>query len=342
MKAVIVRSHGGLDALLHEEMEDPVPRADEVLVEVRAVGVNHLDLWVRRGVPGHTFPLPLIPGNEIAGVVLEVGERVDHVASGDEVVLAPGVSCGVCAPCRSGRDHHCRHYGILGESRDGGYAERIVVPRENVLAKPANLSFEEAAAVPLVFLTAWHMLVKRAALRPGETVLVHAGGSGVGSAAIQVAKLWGGEVIATASSAAKLERAAKLGADHTIDYGREDFVKRVKEITGKKGADIVFEHVGKSTWAGSLRALARQGRLVTCGATTGADVTIDLRHIFFKSQSILGSTMGSTGELIEILGHFEAGRFCPVVDEVMPLADAAEAHRLLEERSVFGKGVLLP
>lgn len=338
----MVREHGGREALLHEKVEDPVPRADEVLVEVRATGVNHLDIWVRKGVPGHRFPLPLIPGNEISGVVLETGECVENVSAGEEVVLAPGVSCGHCIACRSGRDHHCRKYGILGESRHGGYAERIVVPRDNVLPKPANLSFEQAASLPLVFMTAWHMLIGRASLRPGETVLVHAGGSGVGSAAIQVAKLWNARVITTAGSDEKLRRAALLGADHLINYNEENFARKVKEITGGKGVDVVFEHVGTDTWEGSLRSLAWQGRLVTCGATTGADASINLRHLFFKSLSILGSTMGSRAELMEVLTHVEGGRLKPTVDRTLPLADAAEAHRLIEEREVFGKIVLLP
>jgi len=342
VKGVIVREHGGAEALLYQEVDDPSPRADEVLVEVRATGVNHLDLWVRKGVPGHKFPLPLIPGNEISGVVLETGDRAGNVSVGDEVLLAPGVSCGLCMACQSGRDHHCRQYGILGESRHGGYAEKIVVPRENVLPKPKNLTFEEAASIPLVFMTAWHMLVARAGLKPGETVLVQAAGSGVGSAAIQVAKLWNAVVITTAGSDEKLERAARLGADHLINYEKCDFAKRVKEITGGKGADIVFEHVGEKTWAGSLRSLAWQGRLVTCGATTGADVSINLRHLFFKSLSILGSTMGSRGELMELLGHVESGLLKPSVHQTLPLADAAEAHRLLEERTVFGKIVLVP
>jgi len=342
MQAVVVKEHGGPEVLRIQEVPDPQPAAHEVLVAVRAVSVNHLDLWLRRGVPGHTFPLPLIPGNDVAGLVVETGSAMDGIAAGMEVVLAPGVSCGHCRACLSGRDHHCRGYGILGEERDGGYAGLIAVPRANVLPKPAALSFEEAAAFPLTFLTAWHMLVERAALRPGESVLVHAGGSGVGSAAIQIAKLWQATVIATAGSAAKMERARALGADHVINNREQDFAAEVARITGKRGVDIVFEHVGAATWKGSLRCLAWQGRLVTCGATTGADVTLNLRHLFFKSQSVLGSTMGSKSDLWEVLAHIEAGRLHPVVDRVLPLGEAREAHRLLEEREIFGKVVLVP
>ena len=342
MKGVIIRDHGGPETLRVEDLPDPVARAGDVLVEVKATALNHLDIWVRKGVPGHTFPLPLVPGNDVAGVVLETGDGVDRFERGDEVVLAPGVSCGVCEACLSGRDNMCRSYGILGESRDGGCAGKIAVPLANVMPKPANLSFEEAASMPLAFLTAWHMLVDRAKIRPGETVLVHAGGSGVGSAAVQIAKMWGATVIATAGSAAKASRAGELGADHAIDHSKEEWVKSVRSITGKKGVDVVFEHVGEATWEGSLRSLARHGRLVTCGATSGHEVKVDLRHLFFKSISLLGSTMGTKGEVAELLRHAAAGRLKPVVDRVLPMDEVAEAHRLIEERRVFGKVVLVP
>ncbi|RMG18722.1 MAG: alcohol dehydrogenase [Planctomycetota bacterium] len=342
MKAVVVRAHGGLDALEVCTLPDPVPRADEVLVEVHAAGVNHLDVWVRKGVPGYEFPLPLVPGNDVAGVVREVGERVAGISPGDEVVLAPATSCGRCAACFQGRDHHCRDYCILGEHRDGGWAEFVVVPRENVLPKPTRLSFVEAASMPLTFLTAWHMLVARARIRPGETVLVQAAGSGVGVAGIQIAKLWGAQVIATAGSPAKLERARALGADHVIDYRREDVPARVKELTAGRMCQVVFDHVGVDSWRASTASLAWQGRLVTCGATTGPKVELNLAHLFFKSLSILGSTMGSKGELVEVLAHAEAGRLAPVVDSVLPLGEAREAQRRLEAREVFGKLVLVP
>jgi NADPH:quinone reductase-like Zn-dependent oxidoreductase len=342
MKAILVREHGGLDALEYVDVPDPTPAADQVLVEVKASGVNHLDVWVRRGVPGYTFPLPLIPGNDTAGVVLEVGERVEGIAPGDEVLLAPATSCGRCEACFQGRDHHCRSYKILGEHQNGGWAERIVVPRENVLPKPKDLSFAEAASMPLTFLTAWHMLVGRVGIKPGETVLVQAAGSGVSSAGIQIAKLWGATVIATAGSAAKLERARELGADHLIDYTSEDVAGRVKELTGGRMCEVVFDHVGADSWKASMSSLAWQGRLVTCGATTGPLVKLNLAHLFFKSLSVLGSTMGSKGELVELLRHVEAGRLKPVVDSTLPLSEAREAQRRLEAREVFGKLVLIP
>ncbi len=340
MKVIIVREHGDLTALRHEEVADPQPQAGEVQVAVRACGVNHLDIWLRRGVPGHAFPLPLIPGNDVAGVVSALGAGVQGIKLGDEVVVAPGVSCGACQPCLSGRDQHCRSYGILGEHRHGGYAEFVVVPRVNVFAKPPNLSFEQAAALGVAFLTAWHMLVARARLLPGEQVLVQAAGSGVGSAAIQIARLWGAEVIATASSLAKLARAESLGAKHLIHSQNEDVAQRVKALTAGRGVDVVVEHVGPATWEGSMRSLSWQGRLVTCGATTGPQVSLQLRHLFFKSQSVLGSTMGSKGEFCEILKQAERGALRPIIDRTMPMTDVAAAHAALEAREVFGKIVL--
>lgn len=342
MRGVIVREHGDLHALRHETLPDPKAGPGEVVVRVKACGVNHLDLWVCRGVPGHAFPLPLIPGNDIAGEVHALGGGIVDLKIGDPVVVAPGVSCGVCQRCLSGRDQHCRHYGILGEHRDGGYAEYVKVPRANIMAKPDNLSFEQAACFGVPFLTAWHMLVARAEALPGETVLVQAAGSGVGSAAVQIAKLWEARVIAVASTDAKLERAKALGADFMINHQKEDIAKQVKSITGGAGADVVIEHVGPATWAASVKSLAWQGRLVTCGATTGGEVPLNLRHLFFKSLSFLGSTMGSKGEFMEVLQHAAAGRLKAVVDTVLPLTEVAEAHRRLHAREVFGKLVLTP
>jgi len=339
MKAIVIREHGGFDKLELTDVPDPKPKPGEALVRVRAVALNHLDLWVRRGVPGHKFPLPMIPGSEVAGIVEHVSPDSGWKA-GDEVVVAPGYSCGMCVACLSGNDQLCQRYGMFGETTSGGAAELIAVPIRNLIRKPASLSFVEAAAIPLDMLTAWHMLIARAQLRPGETVLVHAGGSGIGSAAIQIAKLWGATVYATAGSAEKAAGAKKLGADETIEYRTNDFLSEVRRLTGKRGVDIVVEHVGAETFDRSIRSLARGGRLVTCGATTGAEVTINLRLIFFKLLSILGSTMGSLAELHEIMKHVEAGRLRPVVDRVLPLRDVAEGHRVLEAREAFGKVVL--
>lgn len=343
MRAAVVREHGGLDRVSIEERPVPAPGPAEVLVRVRAAGMNHLDLWVRRGVPGHRFPLPLVLGCDFAGVVEAVGSSaVTNCGPGDEVCVAPGFSCGTCARCLAGEDNLCRGYGIFGEMRDGGCAEYAVVPAANVLPKPPEMPFEQAAAWPLAFLTAWHMLSVRAALRPGETVLVHAAGSGVGSAAVQIAKLLGARVIATAGTEAKAARARELGADETVVHTQEDFAAAVRRLTAKRGVEVVFEHTGSATWDGSVRSLAWGGRLVTCGATSGAEAKVDLRVLFFKQLSLLGSTMGSRAELWTLLGLIREGRLRPVVDRVMPLAEVREAHRAMEGREQFGKIVLVP
>lgn len=335
MKAIVVREHGGPEKLEMAEVADPVARPGYAVVNVRAVGLNHLDVWLRRGVPGHKFPLPMIPGSEPAGVIDSVDDP--RWKAGDEVVVAPGFSCGVCVQCLSGNDPLCRNSGIFGETIDGGAAEKIAVPVRNLIRKPANLSFAEAAAFPLDMLTAWHMLVTRAQLRPGETVLVQAGGSGVGSAGIQIAKLWGANVIATAGTAEKAERARSLGADETIVYTQTDFVEEVRRLTGKRGVDVVFEHVGGEVFERSLRTLTKGGRLVTCGATAAGEATLNLRLVFFKLLSILGSTMGSLAELHQIVSFVEQGRLRPVIDRVLPLSEVREGHRVLEAREAFGK-----
>ena len=342
MQSVWIAEHGGLEALSVCERPRPAPGPGEVLVEIRAAGLNHLDLWVRRGVPGHRFPLPLIPGCDGAGVIAACGEGVDHVAVGDAVIISPGTSCGVCPQCLAGQDPLCRSYGILGETQDGTCAEFACVPAANVVPKPERVSFLEAGCFALVALTAWTMLVERARIAPGEDVLILAGGSGVGSLGIQIAKLFGCRVIATAGSDAKLARLTELGADEVIHHGHEDIAARVKELTDKRGVDVVFEHVGEATWQASLRSLAWGGRLVTCGATTGAKAECDLRLVFFKSLSILGSTMGSKGtvpKLVKLLGD---GQLRVQLAETLPLSKVETAHRLLEERHVFGKVVVVP
>ena len=342
IRCVVVRQHGGYDQLLLEERPLPAPAPGQVRVRVAAIGLNHLDTWVRRGVPGHKFPLPLITGSDGAGVIDAIGAGVTGISEGDEVVILPGVSCGVCEACQSGVDQLCRHYHILGESCDGTAAEAVCVPAANVARKPKNLTMPEAACIGLVFQTAWNMLVRRAELRAGETVLVHAGLSGVGSAAVQIANLLGARVIATAGGARKCELVRQLGAWQVIDYQVRDWVAEVRSSTGKAGVDVVFEHVGQATFEGSLKSLARGGRVVTCGATTGGNVAISLHAVFFKSLSILGSTMGSKGDLRQILRLFEQGRLRPLLDRALPLAEAGEAHRALEERTAFGKLVLTP
>ncbi len=342
MKAVVIRAHGGPEVLKIEEVPDPVPGPGEVVVRVRAVALNHLDLWVRRGLPGAPFHLPAITGADAAGDVHAVGAGVDDIAVGTPVLVMPGISCGHCAHCVSGADQLCARYGILGESCDGALAELVKVPRENVIAKPERLSYEDGAAMSLTFLTAWHMLVARAELRGGETVLVQAGGSGVGVAGIQIARFVGAHVIATAGSEDKRQAALDLGAHAVVDSRDPSWPKAVKELTGGRGIDVVFEHVGGETFERSLRVLAKAGRVVTCGATSGVDVKVNLRHVFFKSQSILGSTMGSKGEYHQLVALYAQGIFRPVIDRVLPLSEIQAAEAALEAREVFGKVVLVP
>ena len=342
MRAVIVRSFGGPEVLEYTDVPEPRIRANEVLVEVKACALNHLDIFVRDGLPGIEIPLPHILGSDIAGVVREVGELVTWVKTGDEVMVNPGVSCGHCEACLSGEDNLCREYDMIGYRRDGGYAELVAVPGTNIIPKPAKLSWEEAAALPLVTVTAWHMLVTRVDVQPGENVLVHAAGSGVGSIAIQIAKLRGARVITTASTDEKLEKARELGADVTINYTREDWPKEVRRLTDRKGVDVVVEHTGAATWPGSISSLKNNGRLVTCGATSGYDARTDLRQVFFRHLNILGSFMGSKAELLEAMKFVNEGKIRAVVDQVLPLSEAREAHELIENRAQFGKVVLKP
>ena len=331
MKAVRFQQHGGPEVLVHEDAPDPVELPGHAIVRVRACALNHLDLWQRRGLDRVTIPLPHISGADVAGEVVSTGERV---------MLQPGLSCGRCAHCLAGRDNRCARYDVLGYQSDGGYAEYVRVPEANLIPIPAHLPFIEAAAFPLTFLTAWHMLFNRARLEEGDIVLVLAAGSGVGQAALQLARHAGAFVIATAGSPEKLELAEKLGADATINHTTGDIAAEVKAITGGRMADVVVEHVGKATWQASVRSLARGGRLVTCGATTGHDAALDLRHLFGRQLSFLGSYMGEKAELLKAARLLFGGLVRPVVDRVFPLANAAQAHRHLEERRQFGKIVL--
>ena len=340
MRAVRVTAHGGLDAVECVEIDAPTPKPGEALIRVRASGMNHLDLWVRRGVEGHRFPLPLTLGSDGAGIVAEVGDGVSDVEVGDEVIVAPATSCGRCEACLSGNDPLCRHYEILGESCDGTSADFISVPTSSVFKKPSSMTWDEAACFTLSALTSWTMLNDKARLRPGETVLVLGGTSGVGSMAIQLAKWCGARVIATAGSEEKLALCAELGADECVHHHEESIPERVRAITKRRGVDIVFEHVGAATWESSVRSLARGGRLVTCGATTGAEVAIDLRALFFKNIALLGSTMGSRGAIPLLLRAYEAGAIRPVVGATLPIQDPQEAHRRLEAGEVQGKVVL--
>ncbi|HEX3559184.1 MAG TPA: zinc-binding dehydrogenase [Pyrinomonadaceae bacterium] len=340
MKAVVFQEQGGPEVLRLEERPEPKIRANEVLVEVRACALNHLDVWARAGLPGVEIPMPHILGNDIAGVVRETGEVVDWVRPGEEVLLQPGVSCGHCRECLRGADNLCPQYDILGYRCDGGYAELVAAPGVNVFAKPKDLSWAEAAALPLTLLTAWHMLVTRANVQPGEDVLVHAAGSGVGSIGIQVARLRGARVIATASTEEKLEKARALGADEVVNYTHADWPKEVRRLTSKQGVDVVFEHTGAATWPGSIKSLKSGGRLVTCGATSGYDAPTDLRQVFYRHLNLLGSMMGSKAELLDAMKFVERGQIRAVIDRTLPLDAARRAHELMDDRAQFGKLVL--
>jgi NADPH:quinone reductase-like Zn-dependent oxidoreductase len=339
MKAVRFHQHGGLDVLRYEDAPEPDPGPGEVVVRVRACGLNHLDLWERRGLEHLKVPMPHISGSDVSGVV--AASNHPGVSAGLRVMLQPGLSCGRCAACLSGRDNECAGYDALGyRTHQGGYAELVKVPAQNLVPIPDEIEFVQAAAFPLTFLTAWHMLMTRAKLKRGEDVLVLAAGSGVGQAAIQIAVMHGARVFATAGSEEKLDKARSLGAVDVIHHHRQDIADEIKRLTNRRGVDVVIEHVGEATWTKSLRSLARGGRLVTCGATTGWNGHIDLRALFSKQLSVYGSYMGTKGELLSVARFFFAGQLKPVVDRTFPLADAAAAQRVLEDSAQFGKIVL--
>jgi NADPH:quinone reductase-like Zn-dependent oxidoreductase len=340
MRAVRIHQFGGPEVLTYEDVPDPKPRQDQVLVRVRACSLNHLDVWVRKGLPG--VKLPHILGSDIAGEVVEAGEYMSGFKAGQRVLLAPMHFCGHCAQCVAGVQNLCRQFTALGNAVDGGNCELIAVPAANVIPLPDSLDFNQAASVPLVFLTAWHMLVGRAGIRLGQTVLVLGASSGVGIAAIQIAKLFHCRVITTAGDESKLENGRQLGADFGINHYQQKISEEVREITNKEGVDIVVEHVGAATWDESVRSLKSGGTLVTCGATTGPNVGIDLRHLFGRQLTLLGSYMGTMGELHEVLKHVFAGRLKPVVDRVFPLSETRAAHEYLEKSQMFGKVVVSP
>jgi NADPH:quinone reductase-like Zn-dependent oxidoreductase len=338
MKAVRIHEFGGPEVLTYEDIPDPEPRKDQVLVRVKACALNHLDVWVRKGLPG--VKLPHILGSDIAGEIAEVGEYVTGLKAGERVLVSPIHYCGQCVKCVAGLQNQCREFTVVGNAVDGGNCELIAARPADVIAIPDSLDFNQAASVPLVFVTAWHMLVGLAAVRPGQTVLVLGASSGVGIAAIQIAKMFQCRVITTAGNEAKLEKARALGADHGIDHYKQKISEEVRKITNKEGVDIVIEHVGAATWDESIKSLTTGGKLVTCGATTGPNVAIDLRHLFARQLSLLGSYMGTMGELHEVLKHVFAGRLKPVVDRVFPLSEIRAAHEHLEGSQMFGKIVL--
>ena len=334
MKAAYIERHGGPNVLKVGELPDPKVPEGHALVRIKAASLNHLDIWVRRGLPGLPVQFPHVLGCDASGIV----ESSKNFSVGEKVIVHPGLSCGECEPCLRGIESLCRSYKILGEHVSGLQCEYVAVPEQNLFKKPEDLSFEEAAAMPLVFTTAYQM-VEQGQVRPGSVVLVHAAGSGVSSAAIQLAKLRGAEVIATAGVDEKLEKAKALGADHVLNYRKQDFVAESKRIS-KKGVDVVLDHVGAATWEGNIRAVTWGGRIVICGATTGKDGITDLAHLFYRQIHLIGSTMGSKRDFPKILEGFEEGKLKAVVGETFPLKDIGEAHKRLESRSIFGKIVL--
>jgi NADPH:quinone reductase-like Zn-dependent oxidoreductase len=338
MKAVRFHQHGGPDVLRFEDAPDPQPEPGHAIVRVRACALNHLDLWERRGLERVQIRMPHISGSDVAG---EIADGPPEFPSGTRVMLQPGLSCGRCPACLSGVDNECRDYEVLGYRRsDGGYAELVKVPLQNLVAIPDSIDLLQAAAFPLTFVTAWHMLMTRARLQRGEEVLVLAAGSGVGQAALQIARLHGARVFATAGSAPKLERARALGADAVIDHHKQDIAEEIAQLTNRRGVDVVIEHVGDATWKKAIRSLARGGRLVTCGATTGFEGAVDLRVLFTRQLTIMGSYMGTKGELLRAARFFFDGALHPVLDRTFPLAEASAAQRRLERSGHFGKIVL--
>ncbi len=342
MKAVQFAEHGDRDVIEYGEAPAPEPDDDEVLIDVKAGALNHLDVWTRRGLPGIDLEMPHVPGSDAAGVVERVGVDVKRFEPGDRVAVSAGVSCGACEFCRDGEESLCVSYRIIGEHLPGVHAERAAVPADNLVPVPDGVPWEVAGSASLVFQTAWRMLHTRAEVEAGESVLVLGASGGVGHAAVQIAAHAGCEVFATASTEAKLRHAEDCGADHVIDYETDDFAEEVAALTGKRGVDVVVDHVGAATYPDSLRSLAKGGRLVTCGATTGPNPDADLNRIFWNQLSVLGSTMATPGEVDDVLELVWDGTFEPRVRETLPMSEAVRAHELIENREGFGKVVVIP
>ncbi len=342
MHAIRYHRFGGLEELRYEEAPTPRPGPGEVAVRVGACGVNRVDILSREGLTPFKTPVPHISGSDVAGHVSEVGPDVTGIEQGAKVVVLPTLSCGVCAMCRAGEDNMCLKGGIFGVMSDGGYAQYTVAPARNILPLPDNLDVVDAAAMAIVGSTAWHMLVSRARLRQAEDLLVVAAGSGIGAMAVQIGKLSGARVIATAGSAEKLDKLKALGADFVVDHSRPHWSQEVRRITARRGVDVVFEHVGAATWEDSLMCLTRNGRLVTCGGHTGFNVGIDLWQLFVKQITLIGSFAATRQDLVDVLAMASRGLLRPVLHQVLPLAEATQAQRLMENRGIFGKIVLTP
>ncbi len=340
MKAIYFTQHGGNEVLQYGEQPTPEPGPGAVRVAIHACALNHLDIFVRNGIPD--VPLPQIPGADGAGIVDAVGEGVTGLSPGDRVLVQPGLYCAACEFCLAGEQSLCVSFGIVGEHAHGTFAEKAVVPARNLFPIPASLSFAEAAAFPLVYQTAWRMIVGRAGVRPGQTVLVHGVGGGAAGAAMEIALLCGARVMATTTGEEKLKRARAAGAELVVDYRSEDVAQAVRRHTAKRGVDVVIDTVGEATWMISLKSVAKGGRIVTCGATSGPNPKEEIRLIFWKQFEILGSTMANDREFRAVLGAVAAGRLRPRIDRVFTLSKAADAYRYMEEGLQDGKIVLVP
>lgn len=344
MRAMVMHRHGGPEVLtLEAEWPRPEPGPGEILVEVRACALNYLDIFTREGMPGEPTPLPHITGGDIAGVVAAVGPDVSHPAVGGRVLLDPNWGCGLCEYCRAGERPRCLRGHMLGEMDPGGLAEYVTCPAVQAIPLPDGFAFDAAACLPVAWGTAWRMVVTHARPRPDDVVLVLGAGGGVGLAAVQIAKLMGARVIATASSDDKLARIREYGADHLVNYATDaEWDVTVRRLTGKRGVDVVVETVGAATWEQSIRVLGKGGRLVTSGATSGPIGPTDIRYLFRREQRLLGSNGWTHDELLRVARLAFAGRLRPVVDRVLPLGRTAEGETVLERREVFGKVIIRP
>jgi len=340
MKAVVITEHGELDKIKLTEVARPVPAAGEVLIQVKSAALNHLDIWVRKGRRGVSLAMPHILGSDAAGIVSEVGAGVEGIAAGEEVLINPGLSCGKCEFCRRGEQSECVSFGVVGMASQGTFAEYAAVPAGNVYRKPAFLNFDEAAALPLAYVTAWRMLMARAGLMAGQTLLIHGTGGGVALAALQLAKLAGAAAIVTSSSDEKLKRAGQLGADHKINYKTSDVVSAVKGITGGRGVDVIFETVGAATWPIDFACVRKGGKIVICGVTGGPTAETNLQALYWNQITVIGSAMGSNEDFRGMLSAVSAVKMKPVVDSVIPLDRFYEAMTRMEQGAQFGKIVL--
>ncbi|MEJ2701103.1 MAG: zinc-binding dehydrogenase [Sedimentisphaerales bacterium] len=341
MKAAVIHTHGGLECVTIDDVPEPTAGEGEVVLDVRSAALNHLDIWVRKGRPGLSLNMPHVLGSDGAGIVVERGSKTHGINTGDEVIVNPGLSCGCCESCRRGQQSECVSFGIVGMSRPGTFAEKVTVPFQNIFAKPSHLSFDEAAALPLAYQTAWRMLSSRARLRAGETVLINGVGGGVALAALQLAKLAGAEVIVTSSSDEKLSRAKDIGADHTINYKTVgDLVGMVRGITGGRGVDIVVDSVGAATWNNNFEVARKGGRIVLCGVTSGPETTTNLRALYWNQLTVMGSTMGSNEDVRQLLRAVETAKLKPIVDSSHPLEEIQVAMGRMEAAEQFGKIVV--